>query len=288
MEWALLALSPARDKGLAFVTGLHYFALVFNGSRSLEKIGRDMDATTRDMAQPARSVSTEEIPIDEWFARNAAQLWADYESARAATSNLAQLRRLMPDALRDHETRLLKVRNEARAALDAWLADRSGRSEIEVWARPGSRIEDPRCIPPSAVRVLEFDYEERTASGKGLPLLYDVHVRQAATVTATARWAFETTERLLAKGKIPKDLKWRSELADLLATESKKAVKAGQLSRALKASYLENQLGPWGIWDLVETSRKHINALGICFEIGDPSSRKPQEVSRWTPAPTAT
>jgi hypothetical protein len=42
----------------------------------------------------------------------------------------------------------------------------------------------------------------------------------------------------------------KAELARLLEAEAQKAVKAGQLARALKASYLENQLTPWGIWPL--------------------------------------
>jgi len=41
--------------------------------------------------------------------------------------------------------------------------------------------------------------------------------------------------------------KKKSKLAALLEAESQKAVKAGQLNRTLKATYLENQLNDWGI-----------------------------------------
>ena len=67
--------------------------------------------------------------------------------------------------------------------------------------------------------------------------------------SASAKWAAATTRNLRAGNRIAKDIK-QAELARLLATASEQAVKAGQISRALKASYIENQLGPWGIWPL--------------------------------------
>ena len=42
----------------------------------------------------------------------------------------------------------------------------------------------------------------------------------------------------------------KADLARLLEAEARKAVKAGQLGRTLKASYIENQLSAWGIWPL--------------------------------------
>ena len=47
MEWAFLAFLPARDMAVAFVTGLHYFVCVFNGSDLLVVTRRDMNATWR-------------------------------------------------------------------------------------------------------------------------------------------------------------------------------------------------------------------------------------------------
>jgi hypothetical protein len=230
--------------------------LVVNCSEALAVTGRDKDATRT--AQPTPSISTEGAPIDEWCASAAAALWADYVAARAAARAAAQaaerdfaaLRRWTPSLLRDAGQRN-KVRDEAHSALGAWLADRSERGEIELWGRPGGRIEDSKLIPPSAVRVLEFDYDKRTASGEGLPLLYDLRVRQAATASASAQWAADTTRRLLAENRIPEDAKKKkSKLAHLLGEEAQKAVRAGQLNHELKASYLENQLKDWGIWPL--------------------------------------
>jgi hypothetical protein len=68
---------------------------------------------------------------------------------------------------------------------------------------------------------------------------------------ASVQWAIATTRRLLAENRIPEDAKKKkSKLAHLLEAEAQKAVRAGQLNRALKATYLENQLIPWGIWPL--------------------------------------
>jgi hypothetical protein len=135
------------------------------------------------MAKPA----PEGVPIDEWCASAASNLWDDYVAAQAATRGFDGLRRYMPSALRDDEWHLIRMRIEARAALVTWLADSSGRGEIELWARPGSRIEDSRLIPPSAVRALQFNYEGRTAVGSGLPNLYDVRVRLPPAVPVK-RW----------------------------------------------------------------------------------------------------
>jgi hypothetical protein len=78
----------------------------------------------------------------------------------------------------------------------------------------------------------------------------EVWVPSVSTSTS-AQWAADTT-RNLRTGHKTEGIKTKTALADLLEAESKKAVKAGQLKHALKASYLENQLGPWGIWPLSE------------------------------------
>jgi hypothetical protein len=70
-----------------------------------------------------------------------------------------------------------------------------------------------------------------------------------AAASASVTWARTAARRLKTDGKIPEGT-LKAELARLLQDEAKKAVKAGQLSRALKASYLENQLDAWGIWPL--------------------------------------
>ena len=62
-------------------------------------------------------------------------------------------------------------------------------------------------------------------------------------------WAPGATRRLRSEGKIPEDIT-KAALARLLEIEAAKDAKAGRLRRALKASYLEDQLDPWGIWPL--------------------------------------
>jgi hypothetical protein len=70
-----------------------------------------------------------------------------------------------------------------------------------------------------------------------------------ATASASVRWAIDATRKLRAENKIPEGAR-KADLARLLEAEAQKAVKANQLSRALKASYLEDQLAAWGIWPL--------------------------------------
>ncbi len=66
---------------------------------------------------------------------------------------------------------------------------------------------------------------------------------------ASVQWAIAATRNLQAENKIPEGIT-KAKLARVLAAEAQKAAKAGQLSRTLKASYIENQLIPWGIWPL--------------------------------------
>jgi hypothetical protein len=66
---------------------------------------------------------------------------------------------------------------------------------------------------------------------------------------SNAQWAFAATRTLRAAGRIP-GAATKADVARLLEFETEKAVKAGKLRRTLKASYIENQLAPWGIWPL--------------------------------------
>jgi hypothetical protein len=78
-----------------------------------------------------------------------------------------------------------------------------------------------------------------------------IEVLPPVAASASVTWAIATTRRLLAENRIPEDAKkQKAKFACLLAAESQTAAKVGQLSHALKASYLENQLVPWGIWPL--------------------------------------
>jgi hypothetical protein len=85
--------------------------------------------------------------------------------------------------------------------------------------------------------------DSRTVSIEVLP------PTDASPVSDSVQWAIAATRNLQAENKVPKDTT-KAELARLLEAEAQKAVRAGQLNRALKASYLENQLIPWGIWPL--------------------------------------
>jgi len=65
----------------------------------------------------------------------------------------------------------------------------------------------------------------------------------------SAAWALATTRKLRDANKIPEGIT-KTKLALLLEGEADKAVKTGQLRRALKHTYIENQLSNWGIWPL--------------------------------------
>jgi hypothetical protein len=123
---------------------------------------------------------TERLPLDEACQRCWPRLWAAYSEARAAAHGLEDLRRRVLSLRHDQEARLMAY-VEARAALDAQVRG------AELWARPGGRLAHFSRVPPSAVGVLQFDYEGRIATGDGLPPLYDVEVG-LAPVAAVKRW----------------------------------------------------------------------------------------------------
>jgi hypothetical protein len=68
-------------------------------------------------------------------------------------------------------------------------------------------------------------------------------------VSASAKWAVATARRLRVDGRIPEGMT-KADLARLLAAEAETAAQGGQLKRALKASYIENQLKAWGLFPL--------------------------------------
>jgi len=68
-------------------------------------------------------------------------------------------------------------------------------------------------------------------------------------VIGSARWAADTVRRLRTENKVPAGT-IKAELARLLEVECEKAARAGKVSRALKASYLEDALVKWRIWPL--------------------------------------
>jgi hypothetical protein len=68
-------------------------------------------------------------------------------------------------------------------------------------------------------------------------------------VVSAKKWAPVATRRLREQEKISERITQR-DLAVLLEAESGEAAKRGELRGMLKSSYIENQLGPWGIWPL--------------------------------------
>jgi hypothetical protein len=82
-----------------------------------------------------------------------------------------------------------------------------------------------------------------------LALLPESTDAEVPALSASAQWAIATARHLRNERKIPQGI-LKAGLARLLEAESKNAVRAGRLRRELKASYLENQLTPWGIWPL--------------------------------------
>jgi hypothetical protein len=97
-----------------------------------------------------------------------------------------------------------------------------------------------------------FNLETGELSLVGLDLItvgIEVRVAADAELPASAQWARAATRKLRDKKKIPEGARL-ADLARLLEAEAKNAVKAGELHHELQASYLENQLKPWGIWPL--------------------------------------
>jgi hypothetical protein len=127
-------------------------------------------------AKPPRSVDpwpAEGLPIDIACKRIAPSAWDDFVSAwRAAARDLDDRHKITLLSLPPDVKRRLARYKEAQTALDL---ERDG---FELWARPGSPIAEFERIPPSAVSGLELDPESRTARGKNIPPLYDVHLRR--------------------------------------------------------------------------------------------------------------
>ena len=80
---------------------------------------------------------------------------------------------------------------------------------------------------------------------------------------SSARWARATTRILRDENKIPKGAT-KAGLARLLEAEAEKAVKAGQISRALTASYLEDQLERGASGPSTPSSKpKHVRSIKL-------------------------
>jgi hypothetical protein len=143
--------------------------------------GRIHPCTAHADAWPAEGLS-----IDAMCKRIAPALWdALVVCKRNVARDLDDLRsfasapsasRVWPRPAEKHH---LAAEKDAQAALAAWFRGYLGQqAEFELWARPGSRIAEWERIPASVIGDLEFDCERATASGEGLPPLYDVHLRR--------------------------------------------------------------------------------------------------------------
>lgn len=196
-----------------FCVGFQRFGLV-NGEWTRQ--GRDMMLDRRDRRVEAGAC-----------ARAAARVAVSYVSARH------------PDRL-ERSVRCGALRRAGRLAPE-FRAGAAGAAD--------PRLPPDRCRNQGAVAAC------RAGCGGAIPL--PSPSADAPTVTpppakpqASKVWAPAAARRLLRdEGKISDDMEqW--EVAELLAAESKKAVEARLLRRALKASYIENQLRAWNVWPL--------------------------------------
>jgi hypothetical protein len=194
-----------------FVTASDILSWFVNGSETLAQSGRNNDATWRSLCRAL-----------------------DWSKSRAVyeLQNGLPHRTVPPlgHAIDWHDP-------EVQRSLDVTTSEVTIARALEVVKGEG----DIAFIWPGTERL--------TVGIEVLALSPPAHAPKATTVSDSARWAVAATRNLQAENKVRKDTT-KAELARLLEAEAQKAVKAGRISRALKASYLENQLVPWGIWPL--------------------------------------
>jgi hypothetical protein len=135
---------------------------------------------------------TEGLPIRVVCEQNAGALWDTYLACEQNVArDLDDLRRFVSGSAsrvwpRPAEKHHLAAYKDAQATLAAWFRGYLEQQvEFELSARPGSRIAERERIPASAIGDLEFDLKRGTASGEGLPLLYDVRVHRGRLPAST-------------------------------------------------------------------------------------------------------
>jgi hypothetical protein len=101
-------------------------------------------------------------------------------------------------------------------------------------------------LPPADVEVLPPLANAEPLSPADVEVLPPADIE---VPSPSIQWAMAMVRLLRDRKEIPEGTR-KADLARLLETESQKAAKSGQIRRALKASYLENVLTPWGIWPL--------------------------------------
>jgi hypothetical protein len=78
---------------------------------------------------------------------------------------------------------------------------------------------------------------------------HQIEVLCDTAVTDSVRWALVTARRLKAEGKLREGMS-KADAARLIEAEMAKAVRAGQVHRALKWRSIANQMLAWGIWPI--------------------------------------
>jgi hypothetical protein len=215
-----LAFPPLRDKAVALGKRLRYFGSVFNGSYWLLVTRRDKDATWRSLGTLCRE--------RDWSKRRLLHELRNGLSYRTVPPGHAV------DWHHPDVERSLDVDASEVTLTRGVLAAEGEGCFVLGLDRPTVGVE---VLPPADVEVLP------PADAEVLPSA-DVEVP-----SPSIQWARATVRTLRDKKKIPEGIR-KAGLARLLANESEKAVKTGQIRRTLKASYMEDQLAAWGIWPL--------------------------------------
>lgn len=128
------------------------------------------------------------LPIDEACKSIMAPLWDVYAKARDdARCVRRMLERFRPLSLDPDDKHRLQASAAAKAALDTRVRGCLEHDGHELWARRNDRMAKLEPVPVSAIGALEFDYEQRTAIGDGLPPLYDLQIR-LSPAAPVKRW----------------------------------------------------------------------------------------------------
>jgi hypothetical protein len=230
------AFPPVRDEAVALGNPLRYFASVFNGSCWLVVTGRDNDATWRTLGTLCRE--------------------RDWSRPRLVheLQNGLPYRTVPPGHTVDwHDPNVLRSLDIEASTVTLMRGVFVAEAEAGDVFSFDSLTVGVEVLPPTDAEVLPpTDAEPLPPADVEVLPPADVEVLPPADVevpSPSIQWVRATVRTLRDKKKIPEGIR-KADLARLLEGEAQKAVKAGQISRALKASYIENQLAPWGIWPL--------------------------------------
>jgi hypothetical protein len=211
-----LAFPPVRDEAVALGNPLRYFASVFNGSCWLVVTGRDNDATWRTLGTLCRE--------------------RDWSRPRLVheLQNGLPYRTVPPRHTVDwHDPNVLRSLDIEASTVTLMRGVFVAEAEAGDVFSFDTLTVGVEVLPPSDVEVLP------PADVEVLPPA-DVEVP-----SPSIQWVRATVRTLRDKKKIPEGIR-KADLARLLEGEAQKAVKAGQISRALKASYIEKPTRPLG------------------------------------------